>query len=89
MDTEKKGTECKHSHDGYHHYSAFGQMREECMACSIPHPEVKAWKSRGVAALEAGIHFDEPHPFILSGAWTRVDYRRYMASPRTKRYITK
>ena len=81
--------ECKHSHDGFHNYQVFGNAAEACFACGVPHPEVKAWKSRQVAALESGERFTEEHPFILSGVWTRVDYRRYMASPRTKRYITK
>lgn len=74
---------------GIHRYQVFSNSSETCYGCGFQHPEITAWKSAQVRAMETGERFTEEHPYVVSGTWTRCDLKRFMASPRTKRYITK
>jgi len=66
----------------------YGKYYEHCILCGVRHPDVAAWQKQVVAAMEA--HTAQPqHPYIQQQLWTNVDYKRYMASPRQIRTITK
>ena len=72
-----------------HKYQTYGRFYEHCIMCCKQHGAVTQWMRDKAASMEAGEHNDTPHPYIACQAWTSVDYKRYMASPRQKKLITK
>lgn len=71
-----------------HKFQVFGNYSEHCFRCGAPEESVQAWKQAQVRAMDEGRAFNEPHPYIVAGVWTMVDYRRYMAAPGRKSRIT-
>lgn len=84
-------------------FQVFGNWAEQCYTCGRYHPLVARWMKMQTAAVVAG-NPTIPHPYTwavtcerkrLDGAvfeepvWTPADVKRYMASARKRRNITK
>lgn len=72
-----------------HVYTMFGKYYEHCIKCGKQHGAVTQWLQDKCKAMEEGKSHNVVHPYIACDAWTSVDYKRYMSSPRKIKTITK